>query len=167
MTNLEGRVIRRKRAVAAPIGVASDIGVLVGLAERLGKRRHFAYGTPEDVFNELARATRGAPADYSGITYAKIDAQRGVFWPCPSAEHTGHAAAVPRRLRDAVRQGALPRRQAQAAGRDARQGLPALPDHRPRARPVPVGHDDPPRAGAERDVGHAPSPSCTRRRRRG
>ena len=64
----------------------------------------------EDVFDELARATRGAPADYSGITYAKIDAQRGVFWPCPSAEHTGHAAAVPRRLRDAVRQGALPRR---------------------------------------------------------
>ncbi len=89
MTNLEGRVIRRKRAVAAPIGVASDIGVLVGLAERLGKRRHFTYGTPEDVFNELARATKGAPADYSGITYAKIDAQRGVFWPCPSAEHTG------------------------------------------------------------------------------
>jgi assimilatory nitrate reductase catalytic subunit len=89
MTNLEGRVIRRKRAVAAPIGVASDIGVLVGLAERLGKRRHFTYSTPEDVFNELARATRGAPADYSGITYAKIDAQRGVFWPCPSPEHTG------------------------------------------------------------------------------
>ena len=89
MTNLEGRVIRRKRAVAAPIGVGSDIGVLVGLAERLGKRKYFNYSTPEDVFNELARATRGAPADYSGITYAKIDAQRGVFWPCPSAEHPG------------------------------------------------------------------------------
>ncbi len=41
------------------------------------------------MFNELARATKGAPADYSGITYAKIDAQRGVFWPCPSAEHAG------------------------------------------------------------------------------
>ena len=89
MTNLEGRVIRRKRAVAAPLGVASDIGVLVGLAERLGKRKYFSYATTEDVFDELARATKGAPADYSGITYAKIDAQRGVFWPCPSAEHTG------------------------------------------------------------------------------
>ena len=89
MTNLEGRVIRRKRAVAAPIGVGSDIGVLVGLAERLGKRKYFSYSTPEDVFNELARATRGAPADYSGISYAKIDAQRGVFWPCPSADHPG------------------------------------------------------------------------------
>ncbi len=89
MTNLEGRVIRRKRAVAAPIGVASDIGVLVGLAERLGKRKHFVYRTPEDVFDELGRATRGAPADYSGISYAKIDAQRGVFWPCPSADHPG------------------------------------------------------------------------------
>ena len=89
MTNLEGRVIRRKRAVAAPIGVASDIGILVGLAERLGKRKYFSYNTPEDVFNELARATRGGPADYSGITYAKIDEQRGVFWPCPSPDHAG------------------------------------------------------------------------------
>jgi assimilatory nitrate reductase catalytic subunit len=89
MTNLEGRVIRRKRAVAAPIGVASDIGVLVGLAERLGKRKHFSYDTPEDVFNELARASKGGPADYSGITYAKIEAQKGVFWPCPSADHPG------------------------------------------------------------------------------
>jgi assimilatory nitrate reductase catalytic subunit len=89
MTNLEGRVIRRKRAVAAPIGVASDIGVLVGLAERLGKKRHFSYRTPEDVFDELARASRGGPADYSGITYAKIEEQRGVFWPCPSADHPG------------------------------------------------------------------------------
>ena len=72
----------------------------------------------------------------------------------PVARAHRHAAAVPRRLRDADRQGALPSGQAQAAGRDARQGLPALPDHRPRPRPVPVGHDDPPRAGAERDVGH-------------
>ena len=97
MTNLEGRVIRRRRAVAAPIGVASDIGVIVGLAERLGKRKQFSYATPEDVFNELARASKGGPADYSGITYAKIDAQQGVFWPCPSAEHPG----TPRLFQDA------------------------------------------------------------------
>ena len=97
MTNLEGRVIRRRRAVAAPIGVASDIGVIVGLAERLGKRKQFSYATPEEVFNELARASKGGPADYSGITYAKIDAQQGVFWPCPSAEHPG----TPRLFQDA------------------------------------------------------------------
>ena len=28
---------------------------------------------------------RGAPADYSGITYERIDAEDGVFWPCPAS----------------------------------------------------------------------------------
>jgi assimilatory nitrate reductase catalytic subunit len=28
-------------------------------------------------------------ADYSGITYEKIEKQNGVFWPCPSDEHAG------------------------------------------------------------------------------
>jgi assimilatory nitrate reductase catalytic subunit len=89
MTNLEGRVIRRRRVVAPPPGVASDIGILTGLAERLGCGDRFHYASPEAVFDELARATRGAPADYSGISYARIDAEQGVFWPCPSIEHPG------------------------------------------------------------------------------
>jgi assimilatory nitrate reductase catalytic subunit len=89
MTNLEGRVIRRRRVVMPPPGVATDIGILVGLAERLGQAERFQYASPEDVFTELGRATRGAPADYSGISYARIDAERGVYWPCPSADHPG------------------------------------------------------------------------------
>jgi assimilatory nitrate reductase catalytic subunit len=89
MTNLEGRVIRRRRVVMPPSGVASDIGILVGLAERLGHAERFQYASPEDVFTELGRATRGAPADYSGISYARIDTERGVYWPCPSADHPG------------------------------------------------------------------------------
>ena len=32
-----------------------------------------------------ARASAGGPADYSGITYERIDAEDGVFWPCPDA----------------------------------------------------------------------------------
>ncbi|HEY8548728.1 MAG TPA: molybdopterin oxidoreductase family protein [Vicinamibacterales bacterium] len=89
MTNLEGRVIRRRRAVAPPPGVATDVGILTRLAERLGHGDRFTYADPEEVFRELARATRGAPADYSGITYAKIDASDGVFWPCPDEAHPG------------------------------------------------------------------------------
>lgn len=89
MTNLEGRVIRRRRVVAPPPGVASDIGILTGIAERLGCGDRFQYASPEAVFDELARATRGAPADYSGISYARIDAERGVYWPCPDVTHPG------------------------------------------------------------------------------
>ncbi|HVC33932.1 MAG TPA: molybdopterin oxidoreductase family protein, partial [Chloroflexota bacterium] len=34
-------------------------------------------------------ASRGGVADYYGITWEKIDAQDGVFWPCPTLESPG------------------------------------------------------------------------------
>jgi len=89
MTNLEGRVIWRRRARNPPEGVRSDLDVLADLARCLGKRSHFSFGSAEDVFEELRRASRGGPADYSGITYERIDAEDGVFWPCPAADHSG------------------------------------------------------------------------------
>ena len=89
MTNLEGRVIRRRRACDPPDGVRDDVDVICELARRLGQGSHFEYGGVEDIFQELGRASAGGPADYSGISYAKIDANHGVFWPCPGAEHAG------------------------------------------------------------------------------
>ena len=89
MTNLEGRVILRRRAAEVPEGVRSDLDIIRGIAERLGRGEHFAYASAAAVFDELRRATAGGVADYSGITYEKIEAQQGVFWPCPSPEHTG------------------------------------------------------------------------------
>ncbi len=88
-TNLEGRVILRRRAFAPPPGVRTDIEMICGLAERLGMGRHFAYASAKEVFEELRRASKGGPADYSGVTYEKIEAQSGVFWPCPTDEHPG------------------------------------------------------------------------------
>ncbi|WP_281286953.1 molybdopterin oxidoreductase family protein [Nonomuraea turkmeniaca] len=86
MTNLEGRVLLRNRAAAPPEGVRSDLDVLAGLAERLG---HRLETEPAAVFDELRRASKGGPADYSGITYERITEEKGVFWPCPSTEHPG------------------------------------------------------------------------------
>ncbi|MGC4032358.1 MAG: molybdopterin oxidoreductase family protein [Tepidisphaeraceae bacterium] len=41
------------------------------------------------MFDEFRRATSGGRADYSGITYDKIDANDGIAWPCPSESHPG------------------------------------------------------------------------------
>ncbi|WP_406086014.1 molybdopterin oxidoreductase family protein [Streptomyces virginiae] len=82
-TNLEGRVLLRRRALTPPPGVRSDLDVLHGLAARLGVEKGFPT-EPEEVFEELRRASAGGPADYSGITYARIEAEQGVFWPCPA-----------------------------------------------------------------------------------
>ncbi|MFD5459711.1 molybdopterin oxidoreductase family protein, partial [Streptomyces olivaceus] len=40
---------------------------------------------PEEVFEELRRASAGGPADYSGIDYGRLAEENGVFWPCPAA----------------------------------------------------------------------------------
>lgn len=89
LTNLEGRVILRRQAVSPPEGPRSDLWILRELSRRLGNDTALPSVDPEGVFRELAQMTAGAKADYSGITYEKIVAQDGVFWPCPRGDHPG------------------------------------------------------------------------------
>ncbi|WP_300009990.1 molybdopterin oxidoreductase family protein [Pseudonocardia sp.] len=87
MTNLEGRVLRRRRAMHPPPGVRTDLEVISGLAGRLD-----VTGFPADageVFEELRLASAGGPADYAGISYARLDAGEALHWPCPTEEHPG------------------------------------------------------------------------------
>ncbi|MCP2313371.1 molybdopterin oxidoreductase family protein [Kitasatospora paracochleata] len=89
LTNLEGRVLRRRRLLAPPAGVRGDLDVLHGLAVRLGRRADHFPTVPETVFEELRRASRGGAADYSGIDYARLDAGEALHWPCPEPGHPG------------------------------------------------------------------------------
>ncbi|MFC8915663.1 molybdopterin oxidoreductase family protein [Streptomyces sp. NPDC057116] len=88
MTNLEGRVLLRRRAVDPPEGVRSDLEVMHALAGLLGWEKGFPTD-PEEVFDELRRASAGGPADYAGISYRRIAEEDGVFWPCPEPDHPG------------------------------------------------------------------------------
>ncbi|HKB70932.1 MAG TPA: molybdopterin-dependent oxidoreductase [Thermoanaerobaculia bacterium] len=88
-TNVEGRVIHHKKAVDPPAGAREDWRIVCDLAARLGSGEKFAYGSPREIFEELRMASKGGVADYFGITWEKIDAQKGVFWPCPSLDHPG------------------------------------------------------------------------------
>ncbi|MFI7630883.1 molybdopterin oxidoreductase family protein [Microbispora rosea] len=89
MTNLEGRVLLRRQAAAPPPDARSDLEILRGLAERLGCGEKFP-ADPRTVFDELRRASAGGIADYSGITYERIAAETGVFWPCPETADDPH-----------------------------------------------------------------------------
>ena len=88
MTGLEGRVLRRRRAIQPPADVHSELEIFAELAARLD-----APGTwstePREVFEELARASAGGRADYSGITYERLDAGEALYWPCPGEHHPG------------------------------------------------------------------------------
>ena len=88
-TNLEGRVIKINKAAEPPGEARTDWEVVVDLARRLGRGTYFPYRTIREIWDELRMASKGGVADYYGITYEKIDAQQGVFWPCPELDHPG------------------------------------------------------------------------------
>jgi assimilatory nitrate reductase catalytic subunit len=88
-TNLEGRVIKINKASEPPGEAKCDWEIFAAIADRLGKGRLMPYRSVREVYDELRLASKGGVADYSGITWEKIDAQGGVFWPCPSEDHPG------------------------------------------------------------------------------
>ena len=87
--NVEARVIHIQKAVDPPGHARADSAIICDLAERLGRGRYFRFREPREIFEELREASRGGLADYYGITYERIDAEKGVFWPCPSLDHPG------------------------------------------------------------------------------
>ncbi len=89
VTQVEGRVIKINRALDCPGEARQDWRIIQDIAKQLGRERGFTFTSPREIFDELRRASQGGIADYSGITYEKIEQQGGVFWPCPSVEHPG------------------------------------------------------------------------------
>jgi assimilatory nitrate reductase catalytic subunit len=88
-TNLEGRVIKINAAARPPGEARRDWEILCDLANRLGKGRFFPFIRTRQIWDELRMASQGGASDYYGITWEKIDAQGGVFWPCPTEDHPG------------------------------------------------------------------------------
>ncbi|MCC6608034.1 MAG: molybdopterin oxidoreductase family protein [Anaerolineae bacterium] len=89
VTTAEGRVIKINKAVDCPGEAREDWVIIQDIAQALGREKGLTFSSPAEMFAELGQASKGGIADYSGITYEKLEAQNGVFWPCPDAEHTG------------------------------------------------------------------------------
>ncbi|MDX2598794.1 molybdopterin oxidoreductase family protein [Streptomyces caniscabiei] len=144
MTNLEGRVLLRRRAITPPDGVRSDLEIMRELADRLGVEKGFPTD-PEEVFEELRRASAGGPADYSGITYRRLAEENGVFWPCPTptTEAGGGSSAGARPVPDG--EGHSVPSSAEVHPGTPRLFLDRFATEDGRARFVPVSH----RAAAE------------------
>ena len=89
ITNLEGRILRRRRALTPPGEARSELDIWQGLAMRLGQPAERFSTDPEAVFDELCRASAGGPADYSAVTWARLDAGENLQWPCSPAHPDG------------------------------------------------------------------------------
>ena len=86
VTQVECRVIKINKAVECPGEARQDWRIIQDIAEALGRPRGFTFNSPGEIFDELRIASKGGVADYSGITYDKIERQMGVFWPCYSED---------------------------------------------------------------------------------
>lgn len=85
MTSLEGRVLRRRAVLDPPGEARSDLWVVAQLARRLDAPGHWPT-EPAEVFDELARASAGGIADYSGLSHDLLDTGVAAYWPCPAGE---------------------------------------------------------------------------------
>ncbi|CCQ46936.1 molybdopterin oxidoreductase family protein [Pseudarthrobacter siccitolerans] len=94
LTNLEGRVLRRRRALTPPAGARSELWIMARLAEALEAPSTYSED-PETVFEELRLASAGGLADYSGIDYAMLDRGEAAYWPYPKG-----STGTPRLFRD-------------------------------------------------------------------
>ena len=86
VTQVECRVIKINKAVDCPGDAKPDWRIIEDIAAALGRDRGFTFTSPREIFEELRIASKGGVADYSGITYEKIERQMGVFWPCYSED---------------------------------------------------------------------------------
>jgi assimilatory nitrate reductase catalytic subunit len=86
---VEGRVIKINKAVDPPGDATQDWKIVQDIARALGRPKGFEFESPREIFDELRLASKGGVADYYGITYEKIEANNGIFWPCPTEDHPG------------------------------------------------------------------------------
>jgi predicted molibdopterin-dependent oxidoreductase YjgC len=55
----------------------------------MGFEKQFPYSSPEEVFEELKKITKGRLCDMSGVTYERLRKKIGPQLPCPEEGHPG------------------------------------------------------------------------------
>jgi len=81
-TNAERR-INRVRRVMSPLGGLADWGATVALSNALGFPMSYAH--PGEIMDEIARLT----PSFAGVSYAKLDSEGSLQWPCNDAAPLG------------------------------------------------------------------------------
>lgn len=82
-TNTERRVQRVRKAVTLQGEMRPDTEIFYDVMEAMGyKCEHL---DPAGIMDEIASLT----PSFGGISYARLDAEGGLQWPCPTRDHPG------------------------------------------------------------------------------
>jgi assimilatory nitrate reductase catalytic subunit len=88
--NMERTVSRVRAATDSPPGVWSDLRIVATIGESLVPGLFGSFDPdPAAVFDEFVGLTAGTPADCSGLSYDRLDAEHAVRWPAPTSESSG------------------------------------------------------------------------------
>ncbi len=83
VTSSERRVQRVRAALVPPKGARADHEIIGDLAMRLGAT--WQAQTPEELWDEL----RSISPMHAGMSYARLEENNGLQWPCPDLDHPG------------------------------------------------------------------------------
>jgi predicted molibdopterin-dependent oxidoreductase YjgC len=83
VTNSERRVQRVRKALEPPGNARDDRWIICEIARRLG--HDWGNPTAEEVWNEV----RSLSPMFAGMTYARLEREGGLHWPCYSEDHPG------------------------------------------------------------------------------
>ncbi|MFP8953275.1 assimilatory nitrate reductase NasA [Natrialbaceae archaeon A-arb3/5] len=90
VTNMERTVSRVTAATEPPDGIKQDIDIIAEIGNRIEPGLFpDPPVTPETVFEEVRELTAGTAADFSGITYDRLESELAVRWPTSDVESHG------------------------------------------------------------------------------
>lgn len=83
ITNVEARIVPvlPLSSHLRPVNAWQDWQVFQELAKRLDSAQYFPYQTTREIFEEMQKATEGAPSDYSGTSWESIMSGQIAHWP--------------------------------------------------------------------------------------
>jgi assimilatory nitrate reductase catalytic subunit len=90
VTNMERTISRVRAATDIPSKIRQDIDIIAAIgAETAPDLFEGPPLDPRSVFEELRGLTADTPADVSGISYDRLDAELAVRWPAPDTDTQG------------------------------------------------------------------------------
>ncbi len=85
-TWVDRRVQKINKVIDPPGEALPDWQIICRLAERMGYKDKFDFGSAAEIFEEI----RSCVPQYKGITYERLEKKAGgIHWPCPSEDHPG------------------------------------------------------------------------------
>jgi formate dehydrogenase major subunit/formate dehydrogenase alpha subunit len=83
-TNSDRCVQRVRKAVEPPGEARADWRIICDIARGVGYPMP-EYSHPSEIYDEFV----GLTDQFAGISHARIDAEGGIHWPCPTSDHPG------------------------------------------------------------------------------